>query len=65
MYYSIGTVTGTSAKCVDLNLCLSLKDCVIYFLDHHLYHSVANTVIQRLCLLLNKLVTERLERLVF
>ena len=63
--YCIGTLTCTSAKCVDLNLCLSLKNCVINFLDHHLYHSVANTVVQRLCLLINKLVTERLERLVF
>ena len=63
--YSIGTLTCTSAECVDLNLCLFLKDCVIYFLDHHLYHCVANTVVQRLCLLLNKLVTKRIERLVF
>ena len=64
MYY-IGTLTSTSAKCLDLNLCLSLKDCIVYFLDHHLYHSVANTVVQRLCLLLNELVTKRLERLLF
>ena len=63
--YSIGTLTSTSAKCLDLYLCLSLKDCVVYFLDHHLYHSVANTVLQRLCLLLNELVTKRLERLLF
>ena len=44
MYY-IGTLTSTSAKCLDVNLCLSLKDFVVYFLDHHLYRSVANTVV--------------------
>lgn len=63
--YCIGSLASNSAKCLDLNLCLSLKECVVYFLDDHLYHAVANTVVQHLCLLLNELVTKRLERLVF
>ena len=62
---SISALAFTSAKCLDLHFCLSVRNCVVSFLDHHLYHSVAKSVDQRLCLLLSELVSKCLERLLF
>ena len=61
----MSTLTSTSAKCLDLNICLFLKEIVVYYLDHQFYHSVANTVVQRLCLLQSELGTKHLQRLLF
>ena len=62
---SISALAFTSAKCLDLHFCLSVRNCVVSFLDHHLYHSVAKSVDQRLGLLLSELVSKCLERLLF